>query len=125
MIDSNDLIQATESARPVTDGPKYLIHRLWHDLDGIVVQPMWKLSLNRVESLILQLPGLPYAELQRHVNFYLNPLELEDVMEELIQTGKFKESLLDSNMRASGLLTKDKSAYLLGCAFQTQKTGAT
>ncbi|KAI8456282.1 hypothetical protein BY996DRAFT_6430814 [Phakopsora pachyrhizi] len=67
---------------------RYLVGRVWYDLSGNLVEEIWKVNLCRVEGLIQNIPGISYAEILRKMNFFVNELELNDVLEELINSKK-------------------------------------
>lgn len=71
----------------LVEGPR-IVPRLWYDLSGKLVGNLHKLSMNRVEHLIHVFPGIHYMELQRRLKLNLNPLEVDDILEELICWGK-------------------------------------
>ncbi|KAA1081495.1 hypothetical protein PGTUg99_006118 [Puccinia graminis f. sp. tritici] len=77
-----------QKTRVIPKDPGYVIPRLWLDLSGNVVEDLRQLCMDRVESMIQMLPGLPYSELRRRTKLNLNPLELDDILEELIRLGK-------------------------------------
>lgn len=77
--------------RVIPKDPFYLVPRLWMDLSGDSLKDLRQLSMDRVENLIQTFPGLPYDELTRRTKLQLNPLELDDVLEELVAHGKVVE----------------------------------
>ncbi|PLW58619.1 hypothetical protein PCANC_00076 [Puccinia coronata f. sp. avenae] len=81
----------SQAAAVIPKDPCYVIPRLWLDLSGNLVESLRQLSMDRVEHLIQTFPGLPYEELRRRTKLQLNPLELDDVLEELIRLGKVIE----------------------------------
>jgi len=90
-----NLVQVVQDKNRVTrvipKDPGYLVPRLWMDLSGDLVKDLRQLSMDRVENLIQTFPGLPYDELTRRTKLQLNPLELDDVLEELVAHGKVVE----------------------------------
>lgn len=94
IISSDYLIDWGEKTRPEFKEIHlaYMIPRLWYDIYGERVEEIWKNSLDRIESVIHNFPGLSMAELDRLTKMHLNSLERYDVLEELMITGRITNS---------------------------------
>ncbi|EGG03109.1 uncharacterized protein MELLADRAFT_72641 [Melampsora larici-populina 98AG31] len=94
IISSDHLINWGEKTKPeyAEIHLSYMIPRLWYDIYGEMVEEIWKNSLDRVEYIIHNFPGLSMSELDRLTKTHLNSLERSDVLEELMRTGRISNS---------------------------------
>ncbi|KAG0144341.1 hypothetical protein CROQUDRAFT_660125 [Cronartium quercuum f. sp. fusiforme G11] len=94
IISADYLINWGEKVNPMVNEPHlaYIIPRVWYDIFGVRVEHFWQISLDRIECLIHNFPGIPIRELKRLTQLHFNELERYDLLEELIKTGRITHS---------------------------------
>ncbi|WAR59496.1 hypothetical protein PtB15_11B136 [Puccinia triticina] len=116
--DANKGEDEDQTTRVIPKDPCYVVPRLWLDLSGNLVESLHQLSMDRVENLIQTLPGLPYNELRKRTKLNLNPLELDDILEDLIRLGKVVEIEYGTEQKVGGRSHQVSSRWVRGLEWQ-------
>ncbi|KNE89594.1 hypothetical protein PSTG_16957 [Puccinia striiformis f. sp. tritici PST-78] len=116
--DTNKDQKQDQTTRVIQRESCHVVPRLWLDLSGNIVENLHQLCMDRVENMVQNFPGLPYGELTRRTNRHLNPLELDDVLEELIRLGKVVEHDYGLGQRFNGQDHQIPSCWFRGLDLQ-------
>ncbi|CAG8546062.1 10599_t:CDS:10 [Ambispora leptoticha] len=77
-----------QSSSPPSATPKdFAPPRMWYDINGSIIETVFRGCLEAVIGVILQKPGIYKSNIQRKLRLIMSRCEIEDCLEELLQRG--------------------------------------
>ncbi|KAI8899876.1 hypothetical protein BC833DRAFT_563738 [Globomyces pollinis-pini] len=94
----------TENETPATAGPFFMEARMWNDIHGDMIKPIYRACLETVLGIIVNNPGIMESKIYDRVSCILTRVELRIVLDELVSRGAcFSEAYVLSD-KNTGLL---------------------
>ncbi|ORZ25584.1 hypothetical protein BCR42DRAFT_400485 [Absidia repens] len=98
-----------------------IMPRMWIDINGHVTDSIWRGCIELLVETIMRRPGVTYGHLCRTMNATLSPIEIKDLLNDLlglgvlrqlaVSTGKATPSLLPSLKPKLGLFKSNHTAH--------------
>ncbi|KAL0074298.1 hypothetical protein F4703DRAFT_1892849 [Phycomyces blakesleeanus] len=73
--------------------------RRWNDLSGSRIDRVWRISLQSILELVMTRPGIFTNAIQQHFKNRFTPIEVEDLLENLVESRALKKLVVQCNTR--------------------------
>ncbi|CAG8444454.1 384_t:CDS:10 [Ambispora gerdemannii] len=81
----NKTRKQSSSSPPYADPKEFAPPRMWYDINGSIIETVFRGCLEAVIGVILQKPGIYKSNIQRKLRLIMSRCEIEDCLEELLQ----------------------------------------